>query len=274
MVGSMIGTALSSAISASPSLYNFGLNQFSSALNSHRAWKYAKKAMALQDKYNRNMIRDYYSLNRESLVNANYNPLLAVPGSTAQGASYSPTMMNADSDAGDQAVNSAISAIQTKSELKTQKLQQENLDLQNKHQKLENEKLRNENATSARNIIGNVITGNDDPTVNKLKQSYGKIKETLKTHGIDLPDLPVENVQPSSALSSVKKRSYLIPSDKYTYVQKGVPRSVIKNFEKAENKHYKVKYVNSQKKNNSSGRPKEVSSKDWYGYVSYKNVDR
>lgn len=139
---------------AAGAISSFIGNQISSAVNSRRAWKYARKAMALQDQYNRNMIKDYYSLNRESLTNANYNPLLAVTGSTAQGASYGPTMMNSDSDVGDQAVNSAINAINSKSERKTQKLQQENLDLQNEHQKLENEKLRNENATSARNVIG------------------------------------------------------------------------------------------------------------------------
>lgn len=249
-------------------------NQISSAVNSKRAWKYAQKSMALQDQYNRNMIEDYYSLNRRSLTKANYNPLLAIPWSTAQGSGYSPTMMNADSDAGDQAVNSAISSIQTRSELKTQKLQQKNLDLQNEHQKLENEKLRNENATSARNVIGNIITGNDDPTVNKIKESYKNIKSTLSQHGINLPDLPVENLQPSSALSSVKKRNLVIPKDKYTYVQKGVPRSVIKKFEQGDNTKYKVKYINpSKKKSNYDGKPKEVSAKDWYGYVSYKDVD-
>lgn len=92
-------------------------NQVSSALNSKRAWKYAQRAMALQDKYNRNFMRDYYTLNRESLTKADYNPLLAVPGSTAQGAVYSPTMMNSDSDAGDQAVNSAMSAMSLKSNI-------------------------------------------------------------------------------------------------------------------------------------------------------------
>lgn len=98
-------------------------NQASSALNSSRAWKYAQRAMALQDQYNRNFVRDYYSLNRESLTKADYNPLLAVPGSTAQGANYSPTMMNADSDAGDQAVNSAMTALSLKSNIENTKSQ-------------------------------------------------------------------------------------------------------------------------------------------------------
>lgn len=97
-------------------------NQVSSAINSRRAWKYAKKSMALQDKYNRNMIRDYYGLNRESLTNADYNPLLALPNS-AQGASYSPSMINSDSDAGDQAINSAIAMRSAKANIESAKSQ-------------------------------------------------------------------------------------------------------------------------------------------------------
>lgn len=102
---------------------SFVNNQISSALNSHRAWKYYKKQMRLQDQYNRNMIKDYYGLNRESLTSAGYNPLLAVPGSTAQGANYGASMSIADSDAGDQAITSAINAQTAKANINTAKSQ-------------------------------------------------------------------------------------------------------------------------------------------------------
>lgn len=100
-------------------------NQVSSAINSKRAWKYTQRAMALQDQYNRSMMKDYYSLNRVSLTKAGYNPLLAVPGSTASGASYSPSTMNADSDSGSQAVNSALTAASLKSGIENTKSQTE-----------------------------------------------------------------------------------------------------------------------------------------------------
>ena len=62
-------------------LGSFGLNQASSAINSSRAWKYAQRAMALQDQYNRNYTRDSYSLMRTGLEQAGYNPLLALVSS-------------------------------------------------------------------------------------------------------------------------------------------------------------------------------------------------
>ena len=100
---------------AAAALSSFAGNQFSSAINSSRSWKYAQRAMALQDQYQRGLMRDQYSLSREGLEKAGYNPLLALGGSSAV-SSVSPTTMNSDSDSGQQAVASALQAQQVKNE--------------------------------------------------------------------------------------------------------------------------------------------------------------
>ena len=101
-------------------LFSLAGNLGGSAINSSRSYKYAAKLMQLQDNYNRAMISDYHSLNRQSLSKAGYNPLLGL-GSSAQGAQYSPNMMNSDSDIGDQAVNSAINAMTAKANIENVK---------------------------------------------------------------------------------------------------------------------------------------------------------
>lgn len=101
----------------STGIANLGLNQFSSALSSKRQWKYTKKAMALQDKYNRAFTKDSYGLMREGLESADYNPLLAVGGS-ANTAMPSATLSATDSDAGDQAINSALAFQANKAQIR------------------------------------------------------------------------------------------------------------------------------------------------------------
>lgn len=112
---------LSSALQGIGSgILSFGGNLVSSAINSSRSWKYAQKAMALQDIYNRNFTRDQYSLQREGLSKAGYNPLLAL-GSSTNSAIYSPNSANSDSDNGSQALASALDAIRIKNETKMNK---------------------------------------------------------------------------------------------------------------------------------------------------------
>lgn len=97
--------------------FDFGLGQISSALSSKRAWKYTQLAMAYQDTLNRNFVKDYYRLNRFSLENAGYNPLLAVGGSGASTAMPSATMSSSDNGSGNV---SALDVMQTKSNLELQ----------------------------------------------------------------------------------------------------------------------------------------------------------
>lgn len=112
-------------------------NSVTSAINSGRAWKYTRFAQLHQDELNRKFVKDYYGLNRQSLVNAGYNPLLAVPGSSAQQAIYSSSGANSDSDNGSQAVSSALDSLRLRNENKLNKSQiklnqsQEDLNTQN-----------------------------------------------------------------------------------------------------------------------------------------------
>lgn len=195
-------------------------NQVSSAINSSRAWKYAQRAMALQDTYNRNMIRDYYSLNRESLTKANYNPLLAVPGTTAQGANYSPTMMNADSDAGDQAVNSAMSAMSNRANIENINEQTEKTKEEKKGIELDNRLKQKQLNTDPKAIISDMFEGNDTPVTRFLHKVGSKL-------GISTGEInsAVQSQQPNVARK-------IILHDNKPYIQKGVPRKVIKQFEK------------------------------------------
>lgn len=96
-------------------LGSFAMNQVSSALNSSRSWKYTKRAMFLQDQlnraYNQWTLENNPTFSRRGFTKAGYNPLLALGSQiTGQNASLSPTSINSDSDAGDQAINSAMAA--------------------------------------------------------------------------------------------------------------------------------------------------------------------
>ena len=116
-------SALASALSGSvASLLGFGGNLATSAINSGRAWKYTKYAMQYQDELNRSYTRDSYSLQKEGLKKAGYNPLLAL-GSGANSVIYSGSGSNADSDNGSQAVASAIDAMRLRNETKLNKSQ-------------------------------------------------------------------------------------------------------------------------------------------------------
>lgn len=98
----------SSILGAFGGIGSFIGNQIGSALSSQRSWSKTKAQMYLQDYLNRQYTKDSYSLMREGLSKAGYNPLLAL-GSSPNQALYSGSAPATDSDAGDQAVNSAIS---------------------------------------------------------------------------------------------------------------------------------------------------------------------
>lgn len=233
-------------------------NQISSAISSSRQWKYVRKQMYLQDALNRNYTRDSYSLMRQGLSQAGYNPLLAL-GSSAQQALYSGSASATDSDVGDQAVNSALNAQNFKHQNKLLKEQSEGQELINKHQELENKKLEAELTTSPKNIITEILNNDKNGTLSKVSNRYNQIKQSLESVGINLPSLPV-----SSAFSSQRvNNKYVLPKEKYTYVQKGVPKSVIKKFEKIEGDKYKVKYVIPQKK--------KVTNYTWHSGSAWNN---
>lgn len=98
-------------------------NQISSAINSKRAWKYAQRAMNYQDqlnrKYNQWSLENNPTFSRRGYTSAGYNPLLALGSQiTSQNAGIGTSFMNSDSDAGDQAVNSAMNAMSLRANIK------------------------------------------------------------------------------------------------------------------------------------------------------------
>lgn len=106
---------------AAAMLGNFGLNQLSGSINSSRAWKYAKKQMALEYKYQQRSLLESPKNARQGYVNAGYNPLLAIGAQTGSGVNAS--MPISDSDQGTEAVNSAIDAQRLRNENKLRKSQ-------------------------------------------------------------------------------------------------------------------------------------------------------
>lgn len=106
------------------------LGSVSSSRSAKRAYEYSRALQEHQYELNRNALREYYSNNRYSLVNAGYNPLLALPGSSANGFSASSSMpptennMAQDFATGLNAMNSALNA---KEQRKLTKAQQANV---------------------------------------------------------------------------------------------------------------------------------------------------
>lgn len=112
---------------------NFGMNQASSAINSSRQWKYTRRAMEYQDQLNRAFnqwsLENNPTFSRKGYVDAGYNPLLALGSQlTSQTGPVGPSASLSDSDQGDQAVNSAINALNLNNTLKLGSKQADNIE--------------------------------------------------------------------------------------------------------------------------------------------------
>lgn len=168
---------------------SLGGNFATSAINSHRAWKYAQRAMALQDQYNRNYTRDSYSLMREGLSKAGYNPLLAT-GSSANSFSPSGSGINSDSDNGSQAVTSATDALRVANETKIANETAKKIKAETK--KIETEQ--NDIENKPHNILGNELRGfietgklrSVDSAIGRIKGNVFKKINAYKTFLNDL----------------------------------------------------------------------------------------
>lgn len=91
----------------------------SSAISSRRAYKYAKKLQQHQYNLNQQSLRESPTNARLGYTQAGYNPLMAL-GSNMSGMTPSATMSPTDPDlagAMNQGINSAMSALQTKSQI-------------------------------------------------------------------------------------------------------------------------------------------------------------
>lgn len=203
-------------------LMNFG----ASAISSSRQWKYTQRAMALQDRYNRDFTRDSYGLMREGLEKAGYNPLLAL-NSSANSSMPSASAGISDSDIGDQMVNSAIAMRSANAELKRIKAETEGIETDNKIKEKNLKKLSADVETSPK---VNIVEALKNPKT--FTKKYEKLRNNLGSFGINLPSLPV-----SSAKSSQHVQQKVIKlHNNQPYVQKGVPRSVVNKFNSIEKK--------------------------------------
>lgn len=151
-------------------LMSFGGNLASSAINSGRAWKYTRLAMQYQDELN----RAYYqwtgehgpTFQRKGFVDAGYNPLLALGSpSSAQGAIYSGSGVNSDSDSGSQAVdamNNSALAVQNMQNLGAQK---ENIQADTDVKKY------GQKGAILKNLLSLANSNKNNPTVQKIVDS-------------------------------------------------------------------------------------------------------
>lgn len=197
------------------------LNIGSASAANRRAFEYTKALQQHQYDLNRQALREYYSNNRFSLEQAGYNPLLAVPGSTAQGftagASMSPVMPGS-SGAGTEEINAITSARSAIQNVKNMKEQNKEIKERTRSLELENKKKELDLKTNPKNIIVDKLEGENLP-----KFITNGIQK-LKNKGID--------ITPSSATGNQDKFSNVIKlHDGKPYVQKGVPKSVVKSFE-------------------------------------------
>lgn len=200
-------------------------NQVSSAINSSRAWKYAQRAMDYQDYLNRNYnqwsLENNPTFSRRGFTSAGYNPLLALGSQiTSQNAGIGTSFMNSDSDVGDQAVNSAMTAMSNRANIKNINEQTEKTKEEKKGIELDNRLKQKQLNTDPKAVISDMFEGNDTPVTRFLHKVGSKL-------GISTGEInsAVQSQQPNVARK-------IILHDNKPYIQKGVPRKVIKQFEK------------------------------------------
>lgn len=238
-------------------LGSFAMNQISSAINSSRSWKYAKKSMILQDQlnraYNQWTLENNPTFSRRGFTNAGYNPLLALGSQiTGQNASVSPSSINADSDAGDQAINSALSAMSNSANIQNINEQTDKIKEEKKGIELDNRLKEKQLNTDPKAIVSDLVEGNETPITSFLHKVGSKL-------GISTGEI---NSAVQSQLPNVSRK--IILHDNKPYVQKGVPRKVIKQFEKtkgsephsavsSKKKVSYIDYLNNRYKSDSKG---------------------
>lgn len=196
------------------------MNSAGAAVSAAQNYKYSKKLQEHQYDLNRKALREQFANTRYSLESAGYNPLLAV-GSSAQGFSAGASASGGDlSSVGSDAVNSAIQAKQANANIKNLEETNNKLKEETESVKLDNKLKRKELDTSPRGVISDIVRGESNPTVDFIKKVGNKlgINTNSAVKSVSKPNIPVGTVK--------------LHNDK-PYVQKGVPRSVIKQFNSA-----------------------------------------
>lgn len=192
-------------------LFGIGNSALSAGLN----YASSKKLMKYQYGLNQKALRESPLNARRGLTNAGYNPLLALP-SGSQGFSASSSGVGADFSEGfNSAINSAIALKQSKATLKKLDAETRGIEETTRGVELDNKIKEKELNTSPRAIFSDFVEGRENPVVKKIQEIGEKF-------GI----LDSNKSKPNSAVTS---RTIKLHDDK-PYVQRGVPRSVVKSF--------------------------------------------
>lgn len=144
----------------------------SSALGALLSYNVQKKLMQKQYDLNQQAIKAYYGANRYSLEHAGYNPLLGIPGSTAQGFTASTTGANVDF-AG--AVKSGIDAVNSAKQVQNEtKATESQVNVNSADQALKEEQARTEQAKREQMAIDNLKTKAETTLTDKESSWYDK----------------------------------------------------------------------------------------------------
>lgn len=187
----------------------------SSALSSLMNYQSAKKLMDRQYNINLKTLRNAPSASRQGFVDAGFNPLLSL-GSNQAGFSASSSGVGADLSSGVNAgVNSALAYKENKATLKKLDAEINGIEETTRGIELDNRIKEKELNTSPKSIISDYVEGRENPVVKK-------IQEIGERFGV----LDSNKSKPNSAISAKSIQLH----DNKPYVQRGVPRSVVKSF--------------------------------------------
>lgn len=241
----------------------FGSNLVTSSLSSSRAWKYAKRAMALQYEYQKRGLLEGPSLSRKGYTDAGYNPLLALGNTGSIGNVSSPSVPDMTTDMPDLAT-SAVGAMNgfKEGQLLDTNINSAKTDLAIKEAQLE--KLNADNITSPKNLLSNpearkkFVEGLPKPikdtvnsalSVTNVENKVGKVAEVIKSAMPEHPNLSnhlMNNIY--SSYSSIPFRAmrtyYNIGKGTYNYIQKLHSQNSAKSgYVTAGKNKYKVDYL-------------------------------
>lgn len=243
-----------------------GSNLMTSSLSSSRAWKYAKRAMALQYEYQKRGLLEGPSLSRKGVVDAGFNPLLALGSlgsSGSLGSVSSPNVPDMTTDMPDLST-SAIGAINgyKEGQLLDTNINSAKTELDIKKQQLE--KLQAENKTSPKNLLTNpnarkeFVEGLPRPirdTVNsalKVANTENKVGKVAQVINNAMPEHPNLSKRLMSTIYSAYSaipfstvhRLYNIGQGTYRYLKKlHNKHSASSGFVTSGNNKYEVEYL-------------------------------
>lgn len=243
-----------------------GSNLLSSAISSSRAWKYTQRAMALQYEYQKRGLLEGPSLSRKGVVDAGFNPLLAlgsIGSSGSLGSVSSPNVPDMTADMPDLAT-SAMGALNgyKEGQLLDTNINSAQTDLAIKKQQLE--KLQADNVTSPKNLLTNptarekFVEGLPKPIKNKVTSALqvanteNKVAKVANVINNAMPEHPnlskrlMSNIYAAYSATpfGTMHNLYKIGKGTYRYIKKlHNTHSAKSGFVTGGNKKYEVEYL-------------------------------